>query len=122
MLSAPRTRRSPFRRLAAAFLAAAQFSVVSFAPALDAAPDTNAPVHVEALGVHLHFVHNPDDCAACTAQTLVAVAPAAPSPLENALRATTAFEAADLSTPERSAWRPDAARAPPAPTGARSLF
>lgn len=67
-----RFRRSRAVVLAAAFLAAAQFGVAAIAPVLDADAGRSAPAHVESFGIHLHFAHNPDDCAACLAQSIVA--------------------------------------------------
>jgi hypothetical protein len=108
-----RIRRSRTVVLAAAFLAAAQFAVAVVAPVLDADAAASAPAHVEAFGIHLHFAHNPDDCAACVAQSIVAVAPAL-APAHPALAAAhTEFASRAPIGAERDGWRPDVARAPP---------
>ena len=108
-----RFRRSRAVVLAAAFLASAQFAVSAIAPALDADAGRSAPAHVEAFGIHLHFAHTPDDCAACVAQSIVAVAPAvSPAPSAPAAGFTEFASRAPLGA-ERDGWRPDGARAPP---------
>jgi hypothetical protein len=109
----PRRRRSRIRVLAAALVAASQFAVSSFAPIADSNAGNSAPSHVEAFGVSLHFAHNPDDCAACAAQTLVGItssgsalrlAPEAPASVRAPIASVT-------STPVD--WSPGAPRAPP---------
>lgn len=118
---AARFRRSRFRALAAALVAAAQFAVSSFAPMVDGRAGAGAPMHVEDFGVHLHFAHNPDDCAACTAQTLVGVASHAPVEFSAPDAAIAEVVRAALPAPARAGWRADAPRAPPALPTARSL-
>ena len=113
--SAYRSRRSRLRAFAAAFVAVAQFAVTSFAPTVDGRAGAGAPTHVESFGVHLHFAHNPDDCAACSAQTLIGLASAPADPLADGDTATAEFVLASLPAPSRGSWRADAPRAPPAP-------
>ena len=116
MSFASRPRRSRLRALAAAFVAVAQFAVSSFAPMVDGRAGAGAPTHVESFGVHLHFAHNPDDCASCSAQTLVGLASAAPAYVDGHAAAAAEFVLAPLPEPSRGSWRADAPRAPPAPT------
>ena len=108
-----RFRRSRAVVLAAAFLAAAQFGVAAIAPVLDADAGRSAPAHVESFGIHLHFAHNPDDCAACLAQSIVAAAPAVAPALPTAVAHPTEFASRAPVGAERDGWRPDVARAPP---------
>jgi len=110
---ASRFRRSRFRAFAAAFVAVAQFAVSSFAPTVDGRAGAGAPTHVESFGVHLHFAHNPDDCAACAAQTLVGLIAATPARVAGAGAVTAEFVLAPLPEPPRGTWRADAPRAPP---------
>ena len=114
-------RRSRLRVFAAAFLAAAQFAVSAFAPALDAKAGTSAQVHVEEFGVALHFAHNPHDCAACTAITLIGVTSPASRPLAERNAASMAFAVLPPEGVARTSWRPDSPRAPPAISIARSI-
>jgi hypothetical protein len=118
---ARRFHRSRLRLVAAAFAAAAQLGVSAFAPVLDARAGTGAPSHVETYGVRLHFAHDPNDCAACTAQTLVGVTSAPAVPLVVAGDVTAEFAHAPLAAPLRADWRSDAPRAPPSLPDARSL-
>jgi hypothetical protein len=112
-------RRSRLRVLAAALVAASQFAVSALAPMADSHAGNSARSHVEDFGVHLHFAHNPDDCAACTALTLIGVAshgsPALPAPSA----AMEAFAVAAPVTAARIAWSPGAPRAPPTSVRAR---
>ena len=121
MTLAARYRRSRFRVCAAAFVAVAQFAVSSFAPMVDGRAGAGAPKHVEDLGVHLHFAHNPDDCAACTAQTLVGITSAAPVAPSARTVPLAEVVSAVLPAPARATWRADAPRAPPILPTARSL-
>jgi hypothetical protein len=116
-----RFRRSRFRVFAAALLATAQFAVSAFAPAVDSKAGTSAPVHVEAFGVALHFAHNPDDCAACTAITLIGVTSPAAPPLAERTATAMAFAVLPPEGVARTSWRPDSPRAPPALSSARSI-
>jgi hypothetical protein len=118
--SALRRPRSRLRTLAAALVAAAQFGVATFAPALDASVGAGAPTHVESQGTRLHFAHNPDDCAACLAQTLIGVASPGAAPFDAAAAAPPVYATAALAAVTRVEWRSDAARAPPALSAARS--
>jgi hypothetical protein len=111
--SVPRLRRSRLRAFAAAFVAVAQFAVSSFAPMVDGQAGAGAPTHVESFGVHLHFAHNPDDCAACSAQTLIGLAAATPAYVDGPAAAAAEFVLAPLPAPSRGSWRADAPRAPP---------
>ena len=70
----PAARRTVFRLLAT-LAAAAQVSVSAFGPIVDGLGGEGAPSHVEAFGIRLHYSHNPDDCAACIAASLVAALP-----------------------------------------------
>jgi hypothetical protein len=108
-----RFRRSRAVVLAAAFLATAQFAVTAVAPALDADAGRSAPAHVESFGIHLHFAHNPDECAACLAQSIVAVAPAVAPALPTRVARPTEFASRAPLGAARDGWRPDVARAPP---------
>jgi hypothetical protein len=74
-LTAPR-----IRKLAAAFIATAQFAIVAFGPLVDAWEPPSAPSHVEEFGVRLHYAHDPDNCAACAASHMVGDAPRVPMP------------------------------------------
>ena len=108
-----RIRRSRAFLCAAALLASAQFGVATVAPALDADAGRSAPAHVESFGIHLHFAHNPDDCAACLAQSIVAAAPAVAPALPTAVAHPTEFASRAPVGAECDGWRPDVARAPP---------
>jgi hypothetical protein len=106
--------RSKLRLLTAALVAASQFAVSSLAPIADSNAGKSAPSHVEAFGVSLHFAHNPDDCAACTAQTLVGVTSHGSRALNAPDAAASAFVATASVAVARIAWSPGAPRAPPA--------
>ncbi len=112
-------RRSTFRVLAAALVAAAQFAVSSLAPIADSNAGNSAPSHVEAFGVSLHFAHNPDDCAACAAQTLIGITSSGSQALNAPDAAASAFAATASEAVARIAWSPGAPRAPPASARAR---
>ena len=107
--------RARFRAYAAAFIAATQFAVVAFGPLVDASEGRSAPSHVEETGTRLHYSHNPDNCAACAAATLVGDSPrtAAVLPLAEILPAITL-----AVSPALVAMRdgtPKSPRAPPCP-------
>ncbi|HUO52326.1 MAG TPA: hypothetical protein VMT93_07405 [Gemmatimonadaceae bacterium] len=120
-VSPARVHRSRSRLFAAAILAAAQFAVASFAPAVDGRAGAGAAAYVEDFGVRVHFAHNPDDCAACVAQSLAAAAPAAPVAFADVAPCSGVTSTVDVASPERQLWRQDAERAPPFPSAARSL-
>ncbi len=63
--------RRPLRLLAGVVALVAQFTAAMLAPAADAHAGASAPQHVEVAGTHLHYSHNPTDCASCSAQQLV---------------------------------------------------
>ena len=101
------------RKFAAAFIATVQFAVVAFGPLVDGMQGASAPAHVEEFGVHLHYSHDPDNCAACAASHMVGDAPRAPMPaLEMAARsdARTIALVAPATLREGS---PKSPRAPP---------
>jgi hypothetical protein len=112
-------RRSRLRVLAAALVAASQFAVSAFAPMADSGAGNSAPSHVEAFGVSLHFAHNPDDCAACLAQSIIGITSHGSATLVAQDAATSEFDAAAPAAATRIAWSPGAPRAPPAPLRAR---
>jgi hypothetical protein len=94
-------------RLAAVFAASAQFAVIAIGPVVDGLSGEGTPSHVEAYGIHLHYSHNPDDCAACAAASLVGVLPrssAAVIPeavrIDGIARRTLAPSMARLDTPK----------------------
>ena len=100
-------RRSRTRAFAAAMLAAVQLGVMALAPIIDAREGPSAPSHVEEFGTSLHYSHNPDDCAACTAVTLIgdlprAVATLIPAAIRSAPRPVVrlAFTAPRAATPK----------------------
>src|SRR5918911_1231314 len=61
------------RALAGLVALVAQFVAAVLAPAADAHAGASAPQHVEVAGTHLHYSHNPTDCASCAAQQLIGV-------------------------------------------------
>lgn len=105
--------RSRVFAIAAALVASAQFAVATVAPLLDADAGSSAPAHVENFGSHQHFAHNPDDCAACLAQSIVVAAPAVATSLPVRAAIRTEFAPRAPRSAERGDWRPDGARAPP---------
>jgi hypothetical protein len=110
-----RVHRSRFRLLTAALVATAQFAVVAFGPLVDASEGASAPSHVEETGTRLHYSHNPDNCAACAAATLVGDSPrtAAVLPLAEILPATTSAVSPALVAIRDGT--PKSPRAPPRP-------
>lgn len=102
-------------RVAALIAAALQFSLIAFGPIVDGRDGVGAPSHVEAFGISLHYSHNPDNCAACTAAALVgppvhsAVA-VIPEPLRRAARPPVR-----VVRGARNDRTPKSPRAPPGP-------
>lgn len=119
-MTAPvRHRRSRFRVLAAALLASVQFGVVAFGPLVDGADGLGAPAHVEETGIRLHYSHNPDNCAACAASTLVGDAPrSADSRVPRAV-SDAPVRAVVRVAPLRLSFNPNSPRAPPRASAAR---
>lgn len=68
-----RARASALRWPAIVCFVAAQL-VLTLAPLMERAFDPNARAHVEATGASTHHAHNPSDCAACAARTLLSAA------------------------------------------------
>ena len=114
-----RHRRSRFRVLAAALLASVQFGVVAFGPLVDSADGLGAPAHVEETGIRLHYSHNPDNCAACAASTLVGDAPRGADPSLPRAVSDAPLRADIRVAPRRLSFTPKAPRAPPRALAAR---
>jgi hypothetical protein len=107
--------RHSFRLLAGILALLAQFTAATLAPAADARAGASAPAHVEVAGTHLHYAHNPTDCASCTAQQLVGLIERAHAELPS-LVASHALLAPGTSAPSiAAALSPGAPRAPPSP-------
>ena len=106
-------RRSRFRVLAAALLASVQFGVVAFGPLVDAADGLGAPAHVEETGIRLHYSHNPDNCAACAASTLVGDQPRGADPSLPRIVAELPLREEIRVAPRRGAFSQKSPRAPP---------
>jgi hypothetical protein len=118
MNSVPYALRSPrhsIRVLAGIAALVAQFTAAMLAPAADARAGASAPPHVEVAGTHLHYSHNPADCASCAAQQLVGLIERAHAELPS-LVASHALLATGPSEPSlAAALSPGAPRAPPSP-------
>jgi hypothetical protein len=102
-----------FRALAGIVALVAQFVAAVLAPAADAHAGASAPQHVEVAGTHLHYSHNPTDCASCAAQQLVGLIERAHAqPLSSAAHHT--LRTSTPSAPSLAAeFSPSAPRAPP---------
>ncbi len=107
-LTAPR-----IRKLAAAFIATVQFVVVGFGPLVDGVQGASAPAHVEEFGVHLHYSHDPDNCAACAASHMVGDAPRAPTPALQLAAHRDRVAIAAVPPVRARAGTPKSPRAPP---------
>jgi len=108
-----RRRRSPKRAVVAALLAAAQFGVVALAPVIDAREGPSAPSHVEEFGISIHYSHNPDDCAACAASTLIGDLPRALAAVIPASVRSAPRPAIRVAPSVRRTVTPKSPRAPP---------
>lgn len=78
VLASIRTRHHRLLRLVALLVLGAQAVGIVVAPLAEARSSRSAPAHVEEGGTHLHWSHNPADCAACIALQLTPV-PVRPS-------------------------------------------
>lgn len=74
-----RARASALRWPAIVFFAATQL-LLTFAPLMERELDPNGRAHVEATGTSSHHAHNPSDCAACAARTVLSPASHTPQP------------------------------------------
>jgi len=110
---AARPLRRRFRALAIA-AAAVQLLVVAAGPLVEGGEGPSAPVHIERFGTSKHFSHNPDDCAACLAATLVAAPPRAALAVVPAVLRVAAPETRRAPRAVRVAESPKSPRAPPA--------
>jgi hypothetical protein len=110
-----RSHKRSFRALAGVVALVAQFVAAVLAPAADAHAGASAPQHVEVAGTHLHYSHNPTDCASCAAQQLVGLVERAHAEPPSSA-AHHASRAAAPSAPSPAAeFCPSAPRAPPSP-------
>lgn len=109
-----RTRLRRFVRLVACLVLATQGVALLLAPAAEARAQHSAPVHVEPLGTHRHYAHNPDTCAACIALQLTPLPiRAARSPRRRLLLRIVAPRDVAARAPWRRHGTPKSPRAPP---------
>jgi hypothetical protein len=112
-MSASAHRLTRIRSFAAALIAATQFAVVGFGPLVDGLQGASAPAHVEEFGIHLHYSHDPDNCAACAASHMVGDAPRVPVPALQLAAHRDGLTIAVVSPTLRRDGTPKSPRAPP---------
>lgn len=109
----PRVRPRRLRVLSAVLIAATQFAVVGFGPLVDGIQGASAPAHVEEFGIHLHYSHDPDNCAACAASHMVGDSPRVPTPALLLAPQRDGIAIALVVPAVRRAGTPKSPRAPP---------
>lgn len=118
VLASIRTRHRRMLRLIALLVLGAQAVGIVVAPLAEARSSRSAPAHVEEGGTHLHWSHNPTDCAACVALQLTPVPAqrAVPVPRRFAKQPPPVIPVLSAAHPERAG--PHSPRAPPTPPSA----
>ncbi|HEX6537120.1 MAG TPA: hypothetical protein VF041_21235 [Gemmatimonadaceae bacterium] len=113
VLASIRTRHRRLLRLIALLVLGAQAVGIVVAPLAEARSSSSAPAHVEEGGTHLHWSHNPADCAACIALQLTPVPAhrAMPVPRRFVKQTPPVIPVLSAAHPERAG--PHSPRAPP---------